>query len=65
MVPASGHRRAIRRNARRLDEHGGAAAAAGAAGIAVLGAIMRAANPERVARTLAGAFTAAIPGVRA
>nr|WP_083971714.1 thiamine phosphate synthase [Actinoplanes awajinensis] len=36
-------------------------AAAGAAGIAVLGAIMRAANPERVARTLAGAFAAARP----
>lgn len=34
-------------------------ATAGAAGIAVLGAIMRAANPERVARTLAGAFAAA------
>ncbi|MFI1993291.1 thiamine phosphate synthase [Actinoplanes sp. NPDC020271] len=33
-------------------------ATAGAAGIAVLGAIMRAANPERVARTLAGAFGA-------
>ncbi|GIE86634.1 thiamine phosphate synthase [Actinoplanes regularis] len=34
-------------------------AAAGAAGIAVLGAIMRAANPERVARVLSGAFAAA------
>ncbi|GAA4597352.1 thiamine-phosphate pyrophosphorylase [Actinoplanes octamycinicus] len=34
-------------------------AGAGAAGIAVLGAIMRAANPERVARTLAGSFAAA------
>ena len=34
-------------------------AAAGAAGIAVLGAVMRAANPERVARHLAGAFAAA------
>ncbi|GIF12308.1 thiamine-phosphate pyrophosphorylase [Actinoplanes teichomyceticus] len=34
-------------------------AAAGAAGIAVLGAIMRAADPERAARLLAGAFAAA------
>jgi thiamine-phosphate pyrophosphorylase len=34
-------------------------ASAGAAGIAVLGAIMRAANPERVAGILTGAFTAA------
>lgn len=39
-------------------------ASAGAAGIAVLGAIMRAANPERVARILSGAFAAA-QGVRA
>ncbi|BCJ44326.1 putative thiamine-phosphate synthase [Actinoplanes ianthinogenes] len=34
-------------------------AGAGAAGIAVLGAVMRAANPERVARMLAGSFAAA------
>jgi thiamine-phosphate pyrophosphorylase len=37
-------------------------AAAGAAGIAVLGAIMRAAEPERVARVLAGAFEAGVSG---
>ncbi|BCY05581.1 thiamine phosphate synthase [Actinoplanes sp. L3-i22] len=37
-------------------------AGAGAAGIAVLGAIMRAANPERVARTLAGSFGAVAVG---
>ena len=36
-----------------------ACAAAGADGVAVLGAVMRAANPERVARELAGAFTVA------
>ncbi len=34
-------------------------ATAGADGVAVLGAIMRAANPERVARELAGAFAVA------
>ncbi|WP_436523958.1 thiamine phosphate synthase [Actinoplanes sp. HUAS TT8] len=39
-------------------------AQAGAAGIAVLGAIMRAADPERVAQVLSGAFAAA-QGVRA
>ncbi|AEV81718.1 thiamine monophosphate synthase [Actinoplanes sp. SE50] len=37
-------------------------ATAGADGVAVLGAIMRAANPERVARVLAGAFAAAAAG---
>jgi thiamine-phosphate pyrophosphorylase len=37
-------------------------AVAGAAGIAVLGTIMRAADPERVARALAGAFAAAQSG---
>ncbi|GIF06187.1 hypothetical protein Asi03nite_37250 [Actinoplanes siamensis] len=36
-------------------------AAAGAAGIAVLGAIMRAPDPERAARTLATAFTRETP----
>jgi len=38
-------------------------AAAGAAGVAVLGAVMRAADPERVTRELAAAFAGA--GVRA
>ena len=44
-----------------VDSAGRAAecAVAGAAGIAVLGAVMRAADPERVARTLAGSFAAA------
>ncbi|GAA3335309.1 thiamine phosphate synthase [Amorphoplanes nipponensis] len=42
-----------------------ACAAAGAAGIAVLGAVMRAGDPETVTRTLAESFAAAAAGVRA
>lgn len=40
-------------------------AAAGANGIAVLGAVMRADDPETVTRSLAGAFAEAAAGVRA
>ena len=40
-------------------ERAAACAAAGARGIAVLGAVMRAADPERVCRELATAFGAA------